>query len=233
METTAEELFGLVQALNPVPERDLERLRANLPHLELDESRHRRISRRTVFIGGFVAAALLATGVAIADGVNPFTGIGAAAHTRGSQDVLPAAVVKALRLGRSAAFRSVVGSLRPDTSRLIGQLSSGRNVYVASTTTGVLDIIVTDGGKLTMSSGVPPLSATAPITIAIFRRDHATPPISYGIVRNGITAVSFRGGGSEHTVPVKDNVWVYEGDSSALESITVHYADGRMRTITH
>jgi hypothetical protein len=46
-----------------------------------------------------------------------------------------------------------------------------------------------------------------------------------------VTSVSFRGGGGEHTVPVVNNAWVYVGDASALESITVHYDDGTSETI--
>jgi hypothetical protein len=36
---------------------------------------------------------------------------------------------------------------------------------------------------------------------------HATPALNYGIAPNGITAVSFRGGGRKHTVQVKNNIW--------------------------
>jgi len=34
-------------------------------------------------------------------------------------------------------------------------------------------------------------------------------------------------------VPVKNNVWFYEGNSNVLASITIHYANGNTRTITH
>jgi hypothetical protein len=33
-------------------------------------------------------------------------------------------------------------------------------------------------------------------------------------------------------VPVKSNVWFYEGSSNVLNSITVHYANGTARTIS-
>ena len=35
-------------------------------------------------------------------------------------------------------------------------------------------------------------------------------------------------GGQEVTVPVKDNVWAYEG---AISSLTVHFGDGSTETI--
>jgi hypothetical protein len=33
------------------------------------------------------------------------------------------------------------------------------------------------------------------------------------------------------TVPVKNNVWAYEGDNSAIGSLTVHFHDGSTETI--
>ena len=61
----------------------------------------------------------------------------------------------------------------------------------------------------------------------------ATPPLSYGIAQDGISAVSFIAEGKETTVPVKNNVWAYEGRNQALRSITVHYANGTTQTLTH
>lgn len=57
------------------------------------------------------------------------------------------------------------------------------------------------------------------------------PPISYGIARDGITAVSFTALGREQTVPVTNNVWFYEGRSNMGASITIHYANGSTRTL--
>jgi hypothetical protein len=53
------------------------------------------------------------------------------------------------------------------------------------------------------------------------------------VAKDGVTAVSFLAGGAEQTVAVKNNVWAYEGASSALESLTVHYADGSTQRIGH
>jgi hypothetical protein len=233
MDTAVEEVVAVIRAFNPVPGPEVERLRVHLPRLDLDELPRRRPSRRTVLIAGLTVIAFLAAGVAIAERVSPLAGIGAADHARNAQDVLPPSAISALHPHEAAANHWGPGSLLPSTSRLIGSLPSGRKIYVAATTTGVLEIIVTDNNKFEGASGVPPLSSAMPITITTFRQDRATKPISYGIVRDGITSVSFRGGGSDHTVKVKDNIWAYEGDSSALESITVHYADGRTQTITH
>jgi hypothetical protein len=40
-------------------------------------------------------------------------------------------------------------------------------------------------------------------------------------------------GGIEQTVLVKNNVWFYEGESSALETLTVHFADGSTELLGH
>jgi hypothetical protein len=57
--------------------------------------------------------------------------------------------------------------------------------------------------------------------------------LSYGIARDGVTALSFQAHGTEVTIPVSHNVWAYEGDSSLLQSFTAHYADGTTQTISH
>jgi len=61
----------------------------------------------------------------------------------------------------------------------------------------------------------------------------ARPPLSFGIAQDGIAAVSFRAHGREQTVRIKHNVWFYEGQSNVLGSITIHYANGETRTLTH
>lgn len=208
-------------------------------------ARKRRRSRRPALIAGFLAAALLTTAAAIADNVNPFTriaafvGIGAADHAQTPHDVLDstaAAQVQKLNDGLTRShgvFPGPTPQVLPDTARLIGQLPDGHNIYVLSTTTDELCIVIDQMGA---SLGAPP-SAGEPTTISTFDKvvtgPNATPPISWGIAKDGVTAVSFMGGGSEQTVPVVNNVWAYEGDNSALESITVHYTDGTTQTITH
>jgi hypothetical protein len=166
--------------------------------------------------------------------VSPLAGIAAASHARTKHDSLgPAILADLRRVYHGAAKPSVTGTLLTNTSRFVGNLPGGRSVYVASTTNDILSVIVTRNGKLAMSEGVLPLSSKEPVTIGTFRQSSKTKPISFGIAEDGVVAVSFRGGGGEHTVPVRNNLWGYVGDSSALESITVHYADGTSRVITH
>ena len=206
--------------------------------------RKRHRSRRPALVAGFLAAAFLATGAAIAD-VNPFTsiaafvGIGAADHAQTPQDVLDptaAALVQKFNDGLTRAhgmFPGLAPQVLADTARLVGHLPDGHNIYVLSTTTDELCIVIDQMGA---SLGAPP-SPSEPTTIGSFDKvvngPNATPPISWGIAKDGITAVSFRGGGNEQIVPVVNNVWAYEGENNSLQSITVHYADGTTQTITH
>ena len=196
----------------------------------------KRRRRRTGLVVGFTAAALLGTGVAIAAGVNPFAGLGTARHAQASQDVLDPTVLARIASFSRANGGSSLGSLVPESSRLLGQLSGGRNIYVATTTKKYLCILVTNHGKLVLASYGNALTQAEPITLGSFVRvrngPSATLPLSYGIAKDGITAVSFMAHGSEKTVPVKNNVWFYEGRSNALGSITIHYADGHTRTLT-
>jgi hypothetical protein len=191
-------------------------------------------SRRSVLIAGILAVALLAVGAAIAAGFDPFAGIGAADHTQKPQDALPARGVERLD---SFNERAGLGRLLPHTSRLLGQLASGRRIYVAGTSKGQLAILVVDRGRLVEASYAPALTQSEPVTVSSSVRvkngPNATPPLFYGVAKDGITAISFMAHGREQTVPVKSNVWFYEGNSNIFASITIHYADGSTRTRTH
>ena len=208
----------------------------------------KRRSRRTVFVASVAAAVLVAAGVGIAGGIpNPFAGIGGANHPQTAQDVLdPAIVMRMVKNFNAGLARQTKHaglppeSLLPKTARLIGQLPSGRRVYVLTTTSNWLCVLTaspsgnSSGGSIGCGK---PLSQTEPTTISAENRvvngPHATLPLSYGVARDGIVSVSFMGGGTEQTVRVQDNVWAYEGNNSALKSLTVHYANGNTQTINH
>jgi hypothetical protein len=215
-------------------EAQVRELLAPLNRVEPVKLLRRRANRRRVLIVGLLATLLLATGVAIAAGFDPFTGIGTAHHPQRPQDVLAPNIVARVD---SPNVRAGLGSLIPASARLLGQLASGRRIYVAGTSKGQLAILVTDHGRLVLASYGAPLTQSEPVTISSFDRvkngPNATPPLSYGIARDGITAVSFTAHGREQTVPVKNNVWFYEGNSNVLASITIHYANGSTRTLTH
>jgi hypothetical protein len=77
-----------------------------------------------------------------------------------------------------------------------------------------------------------PLNQNEPTTTASVHPNAATPPLAYGIAIDGVVSISFTAGEGETTVPVEENVWAYEGPSNALQSLTVHYADGTSQTLT-
>jgi hypothetical protein len=212
----------------------------------------RPLTRRPAFVAG-VAAAVFAvgTGVAFANDVNPFSriaafvGLTAADGAQTSQDVLDPAIVAQLdsaeervRPDRPLPVISR-GEIVSDSTRFLKELPSGRSLYLATTTTDQLILILTDDGKLASAVGLPPLPARNPVTVAwidddLFGRGICcTPRFSYGIAQDGITAVSFmdQQGGSEQTVSVIDNVWAYEGRMRQQE-VTAHYADGTTHTVT-
>lgn len=216
----------------------LRELLAPLDRVEPVTLTEQRRSRRAPFIAAILVVAVLAVGVAIAAGFDPLVGIGAADHAQRPQDVLPAAIVKQLGSPFApAGAPPVIGTLLPKTSRLLGRLPSGRRIYVAQTSGAKLAIIVTDRrGRLQSVAWGEPLTQTEPVTVLTSVRvkngPHATTPLSYGIARDGITAVSFTAHGREQTVPVTNNVWFYEGRSNVGASITIHYTNGSTRTIT-
>jgi hypothetical protein len=201
----------------------------------LPQSKRRR---NRVLVAGFLAAALLASGVAIADGVNPFAGIGAADHAQTAQDVLDPAIADEIQSLNARPNNELfsIGELLPDTARLVGQLSNGRHFYVITTTTGELCAmaeIASPAAQIAMGCGEPLAQSGNPITIAQMQHDPSTPPISWGLAQDDVISVSFIADGSEQTVPVVNNVWIYEGQNDSLHSITVHYADGTTQTLVH
>ena len=205
----------------------------------LPVSKRRPGARRPLAIAALVGVALvLATGVTLAADVNPFSriaafvGIGAADHARTPQDALtPTAAAQVQKINQRLPYAPApLRRVLPKTARLVGQFPGGHNIYVLATTTNDLCVVI-DG--VSAAIGPPPRAGGEPTTIGWMQRGPHTPPISWGIARDGVASVSFRGGGRMQTVRVVNNVWVYEGPNSALGSITVHYADGTSRTITH
>lgn len=178
--------------------------------------------KRAPFVSGLAAVAALAVaGVAIAAGIGAFEGIGSAQHSQRPQD--------AIDRQTAALLRRFERGFRFGTSRLVGRLPSGRRLWVITNTRGDLCEVV----ERAMAACGGALSAARPISIASFGRSHGKPPVSFGVARDGVTAVSFRAHGHEVTVPVKDNVWAYEGASNVLRSATVHYADGTTTRLSY
>lgn len=138
-----------------------------------------------------------------------------------------------------AQFNSVYermghGHLLPDSTRLVRQLPSGMRFYTIATSAGGLCLanVYPPGGSNAKGGWEcgDSLSQSRPITIGSQRPNRSVPPISFGLAIDGVTAVSFTAGGAETTVPVKGNVWAYEGQAN-LRSVTVHWADGSAKTL--
>lgn len=190
--------------------------------------------RARTLVLAFALLALVMGGLAVAGthGWGPLSRIAAADHTQTRQDVLDPALTAELQQHTPSTLRFLFG-----TSRLVGQLPDGRRVYVISTSTQELCVLVTRQTRLGSFGCGNPLTQTQPTTITsecrICNGPNATPPLIYGIAQNGITAVTFIAKGKPKTVPVKNNVWAYEGTNRALDSLTVRYTDGTTRTLTH
>jgi hypothetical protein len=177
------------------------------------------------------ALVLVFVGAAYAAGFNPFAGISAANHPSTPSDALPPSLTAHIAEFSSGMERYGHGHLLPDTARSITQLPSGMRFYTIATSAGGLCLAtVRSFGGNGLECG-DSLSKSRPITIASERTNRATPPVSYGLAMDGVTAVSFRAHGHQTTVPVKDNVWAYEGQNAALRSVTVHWENGSTQTL--
>jgi hypothetical protein len=177
------------------------------------------------------ALVLVFVGAAYAAGFNPFAGISAADHPATSNDALPASLTAHIAEFSSGMERDGHGRLLPDTARFITQLPRGMRFYTIATSAGGLCLAtVRPSGGNGLECG-DSLSKSRPITIASERTNRATPPVSYGLALDGVTAVSFKAHRHQTTVPVMNNVWAYEGQNGALGSVTVHWENGSTQTL--
>jgi hypothetical protein len=201
----------------------------HLWHRSLARAERRRW--RPVLVAVVVVAALAGVGVAIAAGFGAFDGIGAAQHAPTAADKLDPAV------GALVAANGNPLGLEVDSARFVMQLADGVRVYAVATKEGELCALAerlqnNNGNRDAAAMGCgSPLAQSRPTTVASFQANEATPPITYGVALDSVTAVSFIAGGQEVTVPVKNNVWAYEGDNSAIGSLTVHFHNGSTETI--
>ena len=218
----------------------------NVPEISLDElaitlesyagpAQPRRLPvrgrRRPWRFAWAAALVLVVVGAAYAAGFNPLAGISAADHPATSTDTLPASLTAHIAEFSSGMERYGHGRLLPDTARFITQVPSGMRFYTIATSAGGLCLatVRSSGGNGLECGDL--LSKSRPITIASERTNRATPPVSYGLAMDGVTAVSFKAHGHQTTVPVKNNVWAYEGQNGAFRSITVHWENGSTQTL--
>jgi hypothetical protein len=196
---------------------------------------HHRWSPLRVASAAAVLALVLA-GAAYAAGFNPFAGITAADHPATSNDSLPAWMIADIAEFSATVEQMGHGHLLPDSARFVRQLPSGMRFYTVATSAGGLCLAnVYPPGSSNAKGGIgcgDSLSQSQPITIGSEQPNPATPPISYGLAMDGVTALSFIAGGTETTVPVTDNVWAYEG-SADLTSVTVHWENDSTQTLTN
>lgn len=187
---------------------------------------------RPILVGAVAAVALTVTGAAIAASAGVFDGITAANHPQTSTDKLDSAMAD-LVAQANVSLRAVPndpdGQVVASGSRLIGQLSAGENVYALPTTTNKLCVITqTTPGSENYSriECLDPLSQSQPTTV------ESKQGLTYGVAQDNVTSVSFNTPSGPVTVPVKNNIWSYEGDGVDLTSVTVTLDDGSTQPFT-
>jgi len=182
--------------------------------------------RRPVLAVAIVVVALALTGVAIANGIGAFDGIGAAQHPQTGADVIDSATRAYMEGGSSMP---IVGGVIWDTARVVGRLPDGQNIYVFTTKSDNLCYVV--GPPHPEWNCEDPLTRAHPSTVFAYTRN-GEPWTIVGVTLDGVTSVSFDDGGREVTLPVKDNVWTYRTRAAddafyhAGSSLTAHFADG-------
>ena len=200
----------------------------SVPFAVPERDDRRLLLRRPVLIAAIVVAALALRGVAIANGVGAFNGIGSAQRPQTGADALdPKDLPPDCGSGSPAAAHSPFCHLILGSARLVRTLPGGDKVWVVTDTHGDLCVIVENSA----ASCGSPLKEPQPITFASSNESPTTSGefIASGVAIDGVSSVSFTVRGNDVTVPVEDNVWAYEEqDSHAIEArcILAHFADG-------
>lgn len=181
---------------------------------------------RPAIVVAVAALAFVIAGVAIADGLGAFDGIGAAQHPRTGRDVIDPATWAAIEHGSMPIPRGLLF----DTARRVGQLPGGQNVYVIARSGANDNLCVVVGPAQPESTCHSTLSRSRPTTVLVDAQDPRH-RIVFGVALDGVTAVSFAANGRNITVPVEDNLWTYTTENwQALTapqlSLTAHFADG-------
>jgi hypothetical protein len=171
----------------------LRSLLAPLEHAQpVAVGRRRRRRTRTVVVLAAGLAALVLVGLAVAETWNPLAGIGAADRPSRPDDALDADVAAQVRAAELPPGHPVdsIGTRLVGSARLVGQLPSGRNVYVVPTTKGKLCVAVAGRAQ---SCGEA-LTRTSPITLTLLKDASLVPPVVYGVAMDGVASVSFTAG---------------------------------------
>ena len=190
--------------------------------------------RSTKVLLAIAAAALAFAGGAYGAGFNPFAGIIGADHPATANDTLDPPISDYITTLNQQWNGTLNGALEPDTARLLSTLPSGSKIYVVATTGEELCVLIQEtpgSGKDTAMGCGAPLSQSQPTTDETFQPDPSTPPLSFGVAQDGVTSVSFATPDGDVTVPVINNVWIYQGRSDAGSSLTVHYANGDTKVV--
>lgn len=186
-----------------------------------------RRARRSILVAAVLAAGLVLAGVAIADGVGAFDGLSAANRPQTGADVLDPGT--AARLQQNCSGADTSGSVySPEchlvlaSARLVGELPSAQRLYVIADSRG--DLCMIDPSGMVCGTALTP---SRPI------EDESVGKLMFGVALDGVTTISFERAGEEVTIPVKDNVWIYDGASlPEAGALTAHFADGRTVTLS-
>lgn len=216
--------------LHDLPPGELERRKR---HLLTEIARRPRPSRswRGALVPAVVVAALAGAGIAIAAGFGAFNGLGRvqAQTRRATLDRHTKAEIRTACHGGGpvAGFYNPYCHLVLDSARLLTDAPPWGKTYVIADTRGEICVFGRLGGCY------PPLSKSQPIT---FGSGNVSPTtggtfIAGGLAMDGVTSISFTlvPGGTEVTVPVTDNMWLYQKpDSHAVNGhcVLAHFADG-------
>jgi hypothetical protein len=189
----------------------------------VSERRERRRIRKPTLMAAFVLAALALTGAAIADGVGAFSGISATQRPQTGSDVLDPQTLQRLQQNCSdETFWTPQCHLVLDSARLVGQLPGGAKLYAIADTRGHLCMV--DPSGMVCGAGLTPARPIA---------DESVGELMFGVALDGVTSISFERAGEEVTIPVKNNVWVYQGASlPEAGALTAHFDDGTTVTLT-
>jgi hypothetical protein len=177
---------------------------------------------------GLACLITVVAGGAVAASTDPLSGIGAAEGPVDESDHVSAAVAAQLKSNEQPPGTGIdrIGERLVEEARLLGELPDGHKVYVVPTSKGKLCIVVAEQAE---SCGEQ-LSRSRPITMTVAQPGPGVPPIVWGATIDDVVSVSFAANGSDVSVPVRANFYLWQGSHGAsrvtISTATARFADG-------
>jgi len=159
----------------------------------------------------------------------PFSGIGAVTQAPFGENALDAKTASTLHALNDQDFgKGVLGAQLIAEARALPRMINGKRLYLIPTETGKLCAFLEGGTE----ACTEPLSEARPAAVIAMDDDGpgGVGAVVFGVAIDGVRTVSFTAAGARHVVPVKGNMFAFQGSpmmtAEGLSGQTATFDDG-------